>query len=309
MFTAPAADVPTGGSDEVGGIPMGIRIDKNRGGFNAIELVVVILLVFIVLGLVLVAIKHRQEINSAAGRTQTNNNLKQLSLTCHSANDVFKRLPPAFDNFGQMDFPASVHVHLLPYAQDDFYKRYLVQKGKGNVTNEAYKPFLSPMDPTQTNDGAGAQNFAANLRVFSAKGMATNFDANMPALAGIEPGKTSIPIPDGTSNTIFFTLKYSNCQDGGSRYVAAPDSKFAAFFGQNAATVSPHPSDPNAAFQDQPTIEQCVSTPLMPQSMSKYGLSVGMGDGSVRMINPSISPRTWNLAVQPNDGMELGNDW
>jgi hypothetical protein len=47
----------------------------------------------------------------------------------------------------------------------------------------------------------------------------------------------------------------------------------------------------------------------MAQSMQDYGLSIGLGDGSVRFINPDISPRTWNLAVQPNDGMVLGDDW
>src|SRR5262249_50866604 len=143
------------------------------------------------------------------------------------------------------------------------------------------------------------------------KGLATKFDADMPALAGIERGKARIPgsFPDGLSNTIFFTTKLGNCQDGGSRYVAAPDSKFAAFFGQNAAVKKTHPTDPGATFQNQPTREQCLITPLMAQSMTVSGLQVGLGDGSSRMINPDISPRIWNLAVQPNDGMQLGDDW
>src|SRR5262249_35117842 len=152
-----------------------------------------------------------------SARTQTNNNLKQLTLACHSANDAFKRIPPAFDQYGQMNFPASVHVHLLPYIeQDNLYKMFLEQRKDGEFPNNAIvKPFISPQDFTQTNDGRGFQNFAANLRVFSDKGLATRFDANMPALAGIEPGKASIPgsFLDGTSNTIFFTTKYGNCQD------------------------------------------------------------------------------------------------
>jgi hypothetical protein len=296
-------------------------IREHRRGLNAIELVVVILVVAILAGVMLVVLRNARDemaIPEAAERTRTFNNLKQVVLACHAASDVFKRIPPAFDQYGEMKFPASVHVHLLPYIeQDNLYKMFLEKKENGEFPNNVpVRTFICPLDFTQTKAGKGVQNLAANIRVFSDKGMATNFDANMPALAGIEPGKATIPtglmpgsISDGTSNTIFFTLKYSNCQDGGSRYVAAPDSKFAAFFGQNAATIPAHPSDPRATFQDQPTAEQCLISPLMAQSMTKSGLQVGLGDGSVRIINLSISPRTWNLAVQPNDGMELGNDW
>ena len=290
---------------------------KKRLGFNAIELVVVIFVVFILIGVVLVVLKIQRDSERRFGGTsssgQTMNNLKQLSLATHSCQDIFKRLPPAFDSFGQLKFPASVHVHLLPYIeQDNLYKQYFEEEGKGQLVNEAIvPPFLCPRDITQSNDGKGFQNFAANLRVFSNKGMETKFDGNMPAPAGMEPGKASIPnsFPDGISNTILFTTKYGNCQNGGSRYVAAPDSPFAAFFGENAAMVSAHPSDKTATFQAQPTADQCVITPLMAQSMSIGGLFVGMADGHVRMVSPDISPRTWNLAVQPNDGMQLGDDW
>src|SRR5262249_32909765 len=149
-------------------------------------------------------------------------------------------------------------------------------------------PFLCPADITSANNPAGIQNFAANLRVFSDKGMATKFDANMPGLGGIEAcqGTFRGSITDGISNTIFFTLKYANCQNGGSRFVAAPNSPFAAFFGQNAALVKADPSDPSATFQAQPSADQCVITPLMAQSMSEWGLQVGLGDGHVRMVSP-----------------------
>jgi tRNA(fMet)-specific endonuclease VapC len=300
----------------VGGTSMKIGIHKKRNGFNAIELVVVVLVVFILIGLGLVILKiQRDNERRIAGDGfggQTLNKLKQLALACHNANDVFKRIPPAFDKFGQITFPASIHVHLLPFIdQDDLYKKYLEEEGKGEASTSAIVlPFISYQDFTATND-RGVQNLAANLRAFSDKGMATNFEAHMPALAGIEPGKASFPtsFPDGTGNTILFTTKYVNCQNGGSRYFAAPNSPFAAFFGQNAATSTAHPSDRRATYQVQPSAKQCLTSPLMAQSMSKYALAVGMADGSVRMVDPSISPRTWNLAVQPNDGMQLEDDW
>jgi competence protein ComGC len=289
---------------------------KKRSGFNAIELVVVVVIVFILIGLVLVVLKSRKD-NSRIedGRAEGWMKLKYLALACHNINHVYKKLPPAFDQYGQMRFPASVHVHLLPYIEgDNLYKMFLEHKEDGELPDNArcYQ-FLCNLDYTQTKDADsnGVQNYAANLRVFSDKGMATKFDANMPALAGIEPSQASIPgsFSDGTSNTIFFATKLGNCQDGGSRYVAAPDSKFAAFFGQNASTITASASDPRSTFQLIPLANQCLITPLLAQSMSDSGISVGMGDGSVRFISATVSPRTWNLLVQPNDGMELGKDW
>jgi hypothetical protein len=106
-----------------------------------------------------------------------------------------------------------------------------------------------------------------------------------------------------------FVTKLAVCGDGGSRYASPPDSPFAAYFGQNAARRNAHPADPTATYQHQPSPGQCLTTPLMAQSMSQDGLSVGMADGSVRVVRPDLSPRTWNLLVQPNDGMELGDDW
>ena len=39
------------------------------------------------------------------------------------------------------------------------------------------------------------------------------------------------------------------------------------------------------------------------------GALVGLGDGTVRMINTSITPQTWGSAVQPADGNTLGSNW
>ena len=104
---------------------------SKRGGFNAIELVVVVLVVFILIGMVLAALRMQRNYDESHSSTRhyTANNLKQLSMACHLVQDVLKRLPPAFDTFEQMNFPASVHVHLLPYIeQDNLYKRFLEQK-------------------------------------------------------------------------------------------------------------------------------------------------------------------------------------
>jgi len=161
------------------------------------------------------------------------------------------------------------------------------------------------------NAGAGVQNMAANLRVFSDKGFTTAYDANMPVLAAIEPGIAAMPrsFPDGTSNTMAFTTRLAECGDGGSRFAATPDSRFAAFFGQNAARVTAASDNVTATFQLAPDRFDCRPTPLMGHSFGNTGITVSLFDGSRRQISPKISPRTWNLVVQPNDGMKLGADW
>ncbi len=133
----------------------------------------------------------------------------------------------------------------------------------------------------------------------------------MPELKALEPGMASIPatFPDGLSNTMWLTTKWIVCGDGGSRFASAVNSKTAAFYGQNHATKKANPGHAGVTFQLNPGPQNCLCTPLMAQSYSITGISVGMADGSVRYIHANISPETWNRAVQPNDGQPLGADW
>jgi prepilin-type N-terminal cleavage/methylation domain-containing protein len=60
-------------------------------------------------------------------------------------------------------------------------------------------------------------------------------------------------------------------------------------------------------FQDQPTVANC--DPLRLQSFSSGGILVGLGDGSARSVSPNVSQVTWGRAIDPADGLPLGNDW
>jgi hypothetical protein len=290
-----------------------IRANSARRAFSFAELVVVMLLMTLIIGLLIIGVQKLRTIERGpGGYNQTLGNLKQLTLACHGFMDVHKTLPPAFDKFGKTNFLASVHVYLLPFVEGDkMYELYVQAHGKGKVGNAIVPQFISPGDSTLKNDGAGVQSFAANLRAFSDKGWNTPFQLDMPALGAIEPGAALIPgsFPDGTANTLAFTTKLAECGDGGSRYAASPDSKFAAFFGQNAAQVPADPSDITATFQLAPDERQCQPTPLRGQSYSVRYIWVSLFDGSARRVSPETSARTWNLAVQPNDGLELGRDW
>jgi type II secretory pathway pseudopilin PulG len=279
-----------------------------RTGFSLVELVLVLAMGVIMLGLILPKLYSAQEVRV---NRQTINNLKQIGLACHSINDVYKKLPPAFDTFSNSKVPMSVHVYLLPYIEQDQLYRKIINDEK--VSDAKVIAFIAPDDPSSDKkELAGVQNLAANLRVFADRGFQTKYDADMPALEKTEAGTASIPrsFLDGTSNTIAFTTKYGFCgEDGGSRYGSAPNTKTAAFFGQNHAQVKAHPSDKTATFQLRPEGKDCCTSPLMAQSFTKAGIPLGLFDGSVRTVSSALTPETWNAAVQPNDGVQLGADW
>lgn len=285
-----------------------------RPGFSRADVTLAIALVALVFCFLVFALNSVRRASDTGdigqGALQTRNNLKGLALACHAYQDMFKRLPPAFDK-QSLAFPVAVHVHLLPFVEQDNLLKTILAAGDAAPGGDVFVPyFLSPMDPSP-HEGKGVQNFAANLRVFSDKGLGTAWDRDMPPLAGIESGSASVPdtFTDGTQNTVLFTTKFGVCGGGGSRFTATPDSPFAAFVGQSAATRLADPDEPGATFQIVPRQANCRTTPLMAQSFSPRSLPVVLADGSARNILPSIRPRVWNLILQPNDGQTRGGEW
>src|SRR5439155_2776147 len=101
--------------------------------------------------------------------------------------------------------------------------------------------------------------------------------------------------PDGTSNTILFATRYSTNASGiKTRIMRDPTVPEGPYFGAYHATTgagSQAVTPPTAtySFQNAPSIANAVLAPsLYAHSYGASGLSVVLGDASVRQVNVGI---------------------
>jgi prepilin-type N-terminal cleavage/methylation domain-containing protein len=279
----------------------------NRRGFTLIELLVVIAIIAVLIGLLLPAV---QKVREAAARSQSMNNLKQMSLALHSCNDANNKIPPAGGYFpGGADgtgnggnnaiMPAhhgSLHYFILPFIEQDALYKSL--GGDSWYSSNPVKTFMSPADTIGNGMGPNSNRptttYPANAFAFSPGGGVgtVNTDWNQTS------GRTIVTaFPDGTSNTIAYGERYGTCQGGDSLWCE---------------------SNPNNGYQEPwirnvnmpqfaPAANQCDQGKM--HGHSTAGLLAGLGDGSVRMVSSGISQATWTNALYPNDGNVLGSDW
>jgi len=281
-------------------------------GFTLIELLVVIAIIAILIALLVPAV---QKVREAAARTQSTNNLKQIGIAVHGLNDDYKRIPSSIGAFpntatwgnpsgawsnntpGMPAFHGTLQYYMLPYLeQSALYRNPDTGTGGSWFTPGVVPTYLAPSDPTLPPNGTtgwrragmGASSYGSNEFVFSIQ----------------DGGFAEIPrtFRDGTSNTIIFTEWYSVCN--------GLERNWAEDFGNGNGFT---PRDPYIYTltlpQWRPTDPDCDFTNGRMQSYSAGGIQVCLGDGSVRVVGPSISATTWSNAVTPADGNTLGPDW
>jgi prepilin-type N-terminal cleavage/methylation domain-containing protein/prepilin-type processing-associated H-X9-DG protein len=191
------------------------------------------------------------------------------------------------------------------------------------VLNSVVKTYGCPGDPTLnygTSGWAAITSYVVNGMVFSPDWVAVN---PFPAY-----------ISDGTSTTIFFTESYAGGNyTGPNCYLISNNGIDQNLYWWDYNTFQDPNSGgdcggqgyvgPNYIPLFQPSFDYCNNNTtnwvswggcvsvcqcraVTPHS---GGINVGMGDGSVRIVGPTITGATWYAACTPNKGEILGSDW
>jgi len=306
-------------------------VPRRGGAFTLIELLVVIAIIAILIGLLLPAV---QKVREAAARSTCSNNLHQLSIAVANYESANMKIPPGWSsNNTTGNNPTqygSLHFFILPYVEQD-----AVYKAAGNNSwnqnNTFIKPFNCPSDSSSWSSfPTGGTNYAFNVMLFSPTGGWQNDQ---------RPGSLISSMPDGTSNTVMFAERFKWCGPswGGHTdplWAAHPwstpnDAWAVAAFGyslwsnQSNGYVNPmtvggkagiYPDvtsrgnqGPDMPFQVAPSAAACNW--YATQSAHTGVMLVGLGDGSVRNVSPSISLLTWSRVCHPSDGGVLNADW
>ena len=274
-------------------------------GFTLVELLITVAIVGLLLSLLLVGI---QRVRESAARTQSQNNLKQITLALHNfAQTRQGRLPPipVGKTVGKTVYPIrnmpSVFTKILPFVDQG---NYIKKTGK-RITFYPVPIYLSPADPS----------IPAAL---SEEPTLTSYAAN--TLAFPEGGSLKNTFMDGTAHTILFSERYAfNCGGRSNSYFVSftPFGPYRRATFADLTDVSPiakgnppltDSSDlKKRTFQVAPSLAACDTTLL--QTPHSGGILAASADGSVRVISPSISSTTFWSAVTPAGGEVLGKDW
>jgi type II secretory pathway pseudopilin PulG len=242
-------------------------------GITFIELLVILAILGFLLAFLVPVIS---QLRGTASRQQSLNNLKQLGLACHTAHDTWGKFPPIMGKLG--DSVGTIHFHLLPYVElESVYRSGQGTVWKNGVNGTVVPVFLAAQDASappgnKLKDWLATTNYAANWMVFKL-------------------GETKITqITDGTSNTLMFTQRYQVCDGTPTAWGYPGLYTWTPMFGYYSL----------AKFQSVPKQNEC--DPTLPQSLTAAGIEVVMCDGSARYVSDRISPETWWLATDPNDG-------
>lgn len=291
----------------------------SRQGVTLVEVLIALAIMAVLISLLLPAI---QLCRAEAGRLQSKNKLRQLTLATHNYAAANGDALPGYGRYDLNEGGWGVFEPVLPFLEEG---RIPIPNPYHLSYGNFVPAYVSPAD----------RSFTQPYIVFTSPASGTHLSGDHSYPANWQAFRVGTDLtrsfPDGTSTTMVFTERYARCAMTGTLWSISSGSCRDPVTGNNRMCINPiirrptfadpdyddvlpvtaggvtRPSVAGRTFQLVPTIDECDYR--MPQTPHTNGMLTAYMDGSVRTTRKGIAPEVFWAAVTPAGGEVVADGW